>query len=418
MATDTITVNPNTTVAVQVVAAGDGPTLVINTSLTLTVYLGDTDGIRATDASGIMPLGPNGSVTVNGQNDLFVVNGNSTPVTIATLTGGTSTFLGLTEGMGNLAIPSVQSPNFVTNVSGWQVDQNGNAQFNNLTLRGTFFGTDFIINSAGMFLYSGTPALGNLVESHSPIAGVDQFGNAYKAQTEVFGSGSSFVNIATANGFKGFPAVTLNAPNMAHVTDFIQIASDNVNPGAVNEQSKMVLSSGKENHLDDAAIQLFSESNDGTVGAAAIVEFGGTILVTINRSEFLIQEPLINNSVSTAPSLVTTDTFHAITLDANWTTLVGQPIPSVQLCADGMVHITGAIQFNANINNTNINGGTPLAAALGNFPGYRPATEIFIAGAPGSAGISIGTNGVVVAAQSPGQTTTFCNFNGRYPINL
>jgi len=101
-----------------------------------------------------------------------------------------------------------------------------------------------------------------------------------------------------------------------------------------------------------------------------------------------------------------------IVLDANWTTLAGQPVPSVKVTNDGMVHITGAIQFNVNIANNNINGGTPLIAR------FRPATQIFVAGAPGAAGVSVQTNGVVVAAQAPGQTTVFCNFNGRYPLDL
>jgi len=43
----------------------------------------------------------------------------------------------------------------------------------------TFEGTDFIIDSAGEFFYSGTPAAGNLVESVASAAGVDSFGNNY-----------------------------------------------------------------------------------------------------------------------------------------------------------------------------------------------------------------------------------------------
>jgi hypothetical protein len=43
----------------------------------------------------------------------------------------------------------------------------------------TFEGTDFVIDSAGEFFYSGTPAAGNLVESVASAAGVDSFGNNY-----------------------------------------------------------------------------------------------------------------------------------------------------------------------------------------------------------------------------------------------
>lgn len=82
---------------------------------------------------------------------------------------------------GNLVREQIKSPNFVVDVSGWEVKQNGDAFFNNVTVRGSFQGTDFIINSAGSFYYFGTPAFGNLALSITPSAGTDQFGNAFPA---------------------------------------------------------------------------------------------------------------------------------------------------------------------------------------------------------------------------------------------
>lgn len=179
MATDTIAIQPKRTVATLIVAAGSGPTLVTNTDLLNTVFLGDTDGIHPGDPQGVVPLGPNGSVTVDGNSNLYAVNGNTTAVTIATLTGGLSNFLGLTQGMGALAIPSIFSPNFVTGVSGWSIQKTGNAEFNNLTIRGTFLGLDFIINSSGIFFYSGVPATGNLFMYWAVVAGTDAFNNTF-----------------------------------------------------------------------------------------------------------------------------------------------------------------------------------------------------------------------------------------------
>jgi len=66
-------------------------------------------------------------------------------------------------GQGNLVITSVQSPGYVAGSAGWQIRKDGSAEFNNLTIRGTFNGTNFILNSSGLFLYSGTPANGNLI---------------------------------------------------------------------------------------------------------------------------------------------------------------------------------------------------------------------------------------------------------------
>lgn len=38
---------------------------------------------------------------------------------------------------GSLVFPAIKSPNYVTNVAGWFLDRDGNAEFNNVTVRGT-----------------------------------------------------------------------------------------------------------------------------------------------------------------------------------------------------------------------------------------------------------------------------------------
>lgn len=59
-------------------------------------------------------------------------------------------------GQGNLIITALQSPNFESGIQGWQVTKLGDAEFNNLKVRGVFQGSDFIINSAGIFFYNQT----------------------------------------------------------------------------------------------------------------------------------------------------------------------------------------------------------------------------------------------------------------------
>lgn len=73
----------------------------------------------------------------------------------------TSGFGGGTSGFRNppvtvdgvIARPQFESNNYVPGVSGWAIYQNGDAEFNDLTIRGQFVGTDFIINSDGIFFY-------------------------------------------------------------------------------------------------------------------------------------------------------------------------------------------------------------------------------------------------------------------------
>lgn len=74
---------------------------------------------------------------------------------------------------------AIRSPNYAAGSAGWTVNQDGSAEFNNLTIRGTFNGTNFVINTSGAFFYSGTPALGNLICSISTAAGTDAQGNGY-----------------------------------------------------------------------------------------------------------------------------------------------------------------------------------------------------------------------------------------------
>lgn len=49
---------------------------------------------------------------------------------------------------------AIKSPNFVTGTAGWQVSKDGTAEFNNLTVRGTFTAPGFTLDSSGLFLYS------------------------------------------------------------------------------------------------------------------------------------------------------------------------------------------------------------------------------------------------------------------------
>lgn len=50
--------------------------------------------------------------------------------------------------------PAIQSPNFETGVSGWAINADGTAEFDNVTVRGEFAGTDFVLDSSGLFLYA------------------------------------------------------------------------------------------------------------------------------------------------------------------------------------------------------------------------------------------------------------------------
>jgi hypothetical protein len=74
---------------------------------------------------------------------------------------------------------AIQSQNYVTNVAGWIIQSDGDAEFNNVVVRGVLNGNNYIINNKGAFFYNGAPAFGTLIASIAAVAGVDDYGNPY-----------------------------------------------------------------------------------------------------------------------------------------------------------------------------------------------------------------------------------------------
>lgn len=86
---------------------------------------------------------------------------------------------------------AIQSPNFVSGVSGWIVRKSGSAEFNSLTLRGQLIVQS---SSQGIFVYKGAPAAGNLILAIAAATGTDPYGNSYvvgvTAPDTFFGTGN------------------------------------------------------------------------------------------------------------------------------------------------------------------------------------------------------------------------------------
>lgn len=92
------------------------------------------------------------------------------------MSGFTNPIIG---GGGALVYPSIHSPKYQAGTAGWDVGKDGSAEFNNVTIRGSFSGIDWEVNADGAFFYGGPPAKGNLILSIARAAGTDSYGNAY-----------------------------------------------------------------------------------------------------------------------------------------------------------------------------------------------------------------------------------------------
>jgi hypothetical protein len=108
------------------------------------------------------------------------------------------TFTNPIVGGTTLLRPAVRSPGYVQGVSGWTINQDGTAEFNDVTIRG-----GEIIGGTSLLYSSFPPALGNLIGSDSAGGGTDSVGNVYlpgivaysaggTQATTVYGSGIGF----------------------------------------------------------------------------------------------------------------------------------------------------------------------------------------------------------------------------------
>jgi hypothetical protein len=249
-------------------APGINTLLFANQDLNNTVYVGNQPGITPTTGN-VIPLAPNGTISVDPASPWYVVGAAAGILPLVMVPNGQAYFLGITQGLGNLAIPSMQSPGFIHNITGWQIDKNGNAEFNNLTIRGTFFGLDFIINSSGAFFYNGTPALGNLKISIASAAGVDQFGNVYTDNIVSYNTavaGGGYAQLAS-NDINGLPFLVLNPPGAVSAAVVPQVNASTITPGGSAEQYQINVNSGNGNivgNAGEAVLQLISRPNDSS----------------------------------------------------------------------------------------------------------------------------------------------------------
>lgn len=158
-------------VATLLVASGTGPHLILNQDPSNTLYVGDTNSIKSTDTS-VIALGPNQSVAVDGQSNVFGTTTVSAPISVAVLQGGTSFF---------------QPPTRITILAG---------------------------PGGGLFVYSGAAQLGSLIETTGiPTQGTDSFGNFYlQGDTTYFGGvpGVSHATVAIEMFGAGVAWLTYN----------------------------------------------------------------------------------------------------------------------------------------------------------------------------------------------------------------
>ena len=267
--------------------------LLMNTDVTHTVMVGsDLTAL-------VIPIPPNGSLTVDPIENWYVIGSAAGSAPLVVIPNGQANFRAITQGLGGLAIPSVFSPNFVTGVSGWSINEDGSAEFNNLVARGNITfpdgwlsnGDGTYTNTPGLYIYNGTPAAGNLIFSaiSSVFSGAsDKFGNnALPGDTEYDNAlllamnrslGSFFMYTFTANPGAAFT-------QQGQITTSRGILSGNPDGGIQIQSYLQLVSSTNEINIQinsDGMAEL-ETADQITLGLGQLVRIVGTN-TTINST--------------------------------------------------------------------------------------------------------------------------------------
>lgn len=265
--------------------------------------------------------------------------------------------------------PAIQSPNFQTGVQGWTINADGSAEFNNLEIRGTFNGTDFIINSSGLFLYSGTPAAGNLITSLVPgtVSVTDPFGNTAQPGITVGSSSNTQIQI-------------LSIANAGIINALFNNASfSNFQIQAIAGSFAQILLQGPATTVvgfrDKVAIELNSANTPGSGNASMVMGYAddaGTLHTYLTVDAAGTHSNVTASVIATKPgtgtgptNAATPEAWHSAALVNGWTGggfgLKYRLLPF----GDGLVEIAGDL-INATATGNSICFTLPA--------GYRPST--------------------------------------------
>lgn len=406
--------------------------------------------------------------------------------------GGASGFTNSIAGYnGELTINQLVSSNFsIAGKTGWGILKNGNAYFFNVTASGNVTASAVIVDGAtgGVFVYSGVPALGNLIGSWAGASGIDSVGNAYPAGLNVAlgaiaGStiSGSKITLQGANGeilvYSGAPALgnliialagaagadslgnsfseglTVGAPGtnkqvvlginggspLIYFLSGIATAFNNaafmvnVSGSGVTASDVLVLKSSQDNAFKDyVAINLEGNSNDGTTQQATLAE---AYVDTAGTAHFYRLMTWAGNTIvgavfATQPgtgtgrgNVAVQETWHAMSLTSSFTTNAGDQAPRYRLegVGGGVCRLDGVPYT--------VNASTPSGTVIATLPvGYRPTQRKrygavtnysgYTGGSPGGTLFIVNTNGTITTSAASTAAANQLVFDGvTFPVD-
>lgn len=248
-----------------------------------------------------------------------------------------------------LRIPAIQSPNFIAGVQGWQIKQDGTASFEDVTITS---GSLTIVGSAGgVFVYSGTPAAGNLILSIAGASGTDAFGNAYPQGFATSATSGDQI-IITPQGPGGLPEIDFFSS--VYPGQKAEIFADNAGRIAF---TGFPFTSNFGDVLKGYAYLSNQQDYFGFANNITGIPEGGFVQINDNSIEIGINapsgggnSPLIlqgqNSLTSTLP--VQVGVWANVSFNTNWSNFGGgYSNGQWRLCSDGFIHFRGLITVTA-----------------------------------------------------------------------
>lgn len=301
-----------------------------------------------------------------------------------------------------LRLPAVRSPNYVEGSNGWTINQDGSAEFNNLEIRGTFLGTDFEMNSEGIFFYSGVPALGNLLLALAPASGFDSLGNAY-AQGLSIGSGPFSIVIGETGG-SPLILFTTNRTAVSSSSSIQTVVQGGA--GLAQYEQVQILGARDTTELDSVASSWSSSSPDGSQHATISHFYGdsGGILRAYFQASYQGCLIRVGSITAAQPGTGTSSTnaalpesWHALSLGAGFTSNAADQAPRIRLdgLGGGIARLDGVVYTSAATA-----AGATIATVAAYAPKLRkrfPADTSFSGYAAGATGIMVSAAGVITA---------------------
>jgi hypothetical protein len=240
------------------------------------------------------------------------------------------------------------------------VDQYGNVYPQGLFVAagviegGTFVGDDFIINPAGIFVYDGTPATGNLIASITAAPGTDQFGNTYPRGYGLWQAnqvtGNEF-NLLTGAASEKFPAqlyTFVDSPGTG--LEQMQVNLQSAENTAIGDRVLLALLSATANLAQPNAIGELGYIKAGSTSIVPMLSWGPGGIFAIGTTNAAAP-----GASPSSPAVV--ETFHNITLDSGWSVTVQ---PQYRLLPFGDVEVLGQITRAGTTSAVNINSSHPI----------------------------------------------------------